>query len=222
MIMGLFDDEAGGGRLNPADCIEHRCARPGELTCDCVGHLLLVWAVDYIEHSPTKYSKPDKQSDVVVVDVVDLDQPDEDGYQGLIVRNAWWRNARLIGFMKPRIGRPRPVIAWMGMGIATMGKPPYELRMADKDPFSVERATAWFAAHPDFRPTARQGRNPDAERVQSQPPVQRELSQLEKLAASRVAGTNEHQQSLRDAASRPVSQLPPARPVATQEPEPPF
>jgi hypothetical protein len=169
--MSLFDDEPGGGRLNPADCLDH---------------LLMVWAVGYIDHSPTKYSVPGKNSDVVVVDVVDLDQADADGYQGLVVRSAWWRNARLIGLLKGRIGRPKPILGWMGLGVATMGKPPYELHYAVEDPVAVGRAQAWMEAHPDFRPTAPQGHNPEAERIPAQQPVQREPSYLEQLAAQSV------------------------------------
>jgi hypothetical protein len=203
-----FDNEPGGGRLNPADCLDH---------------LLMVWAVGYIEHSPTKYSQPGKNSDVVVVDVVDLDQADEDGWAGKVVRSCWWRNARLIGLMKGRIGRPKPVLARMGLGVATMGKPPYELHFADKDVDAVQRATTWFAAHPDFKPTSPQGHNPEAARIQPEPVVQRQPSQLEILAAASVNRTP-HQEILRQAVvpPPPPPPLPPARPVSVEEDEPPF
>src|SRR5215471_18553265 len=108
--MSLFDDEAAAGHLKPIHVMKH---------------LLLVWSIDYIEHSPTQFTKPGQNSDVVVVDVVDLDQPDDDGYQGLLSRNTWWRNARLIAFFKGRIGRPRPSLGRMEKGIATMGNAPY-------------------------------------------------------------------------------------------------
>lgn len=207
-----FDSEPGGGRLNPADCIDHVTSCNGNY-CNCVGHLLLVWAVGYIAHSPTKYSQPGKNSDVVVVDVVDLDLADENGYAGKVVRSVWWRNARLIGLMKGRIGRERPVLARMALGTATMGKPPYELRFADKEEQAVTRATAWFAAHPDFKPTAPQGHNPEAARIEAEPPVQRQLSQLEQLAAAAVR-RDPHQQILRETVTPPPPPLPPARPAS--------
>ncbi len=210
-----FDSEPGGGRLNPAECINHVCARPGEVTCSCIGHLLMVWAVGYIDHSPTKYSQPGKNSDVVVVDVVDLDQADENGWAGLVVRSCWWRNARLIGLMKGRIGRPKPVLARMGLGVATMGKPPYELHFAADDADAVQRATAWFAAHPDFKPTAPQGHNPEAARIDPEPVVQRQPSQLEQLATVSIS-RDPHQQILRQAAAPPPP-LPPARPVIVED-----
>lgn len=216
-----FDSEPGGGRLNPADCIDHTCGGSGQHQCGCLGHLLLVWAVGYIAHSPTKYSQPGKNSDVVVVDVVDLDQADAFGWAGKVVRSVWWRNARLIGLMKGRIGRPRPVLARMGLGVATMGKPPYELHFADKDEDAVRRATAWFAAHPDFTPTAPQGHNPEAARIQPEPVIQRQPSQLEQLAAAAVQ-RDPHQQALRQAVAPQTPPLPPARPVTIDDDDIPF
>jgi hypothetical protein len=121
---------------------------------DVVGHLLLVWAIDYIPYSQTKYTRPDKPSDVVVVDVVDLDQVDETtGAQGLLVRRTWWRNARLIQALRPRIDSGRPVLAHMGVGRATMGNPPFELVSATNDPQAVARARAWMQRNPGFQPS---------------------------------------------------------------------
>lgn len=204
--MNMFDEEQGGARLNPANCLQH---------------LLLVWSVGYIDHSPTKYTVAGKPSDVVVVDVVDLDQADEQGYQGLVVRGAWWRNARLIGLLKSRIGRPKPILAWMMLGEPTMGNKPYELHFATDDAEAVARAEAWFAAHPDFTPTPPQARNPELERVQVDVPTKREPSQLERLAAAKVRGEGNprdpHQALLRDVmelAQASKAPLPPPRPAA--------
>jgi hypothetical protein len=190
----MLDDEAATGRLNPADC---------------VGHLVMVWAIDYIDHSPTKFSVPGKNSDVIVVDAVDLDQADHEGYQGQIFRNVWWRNGRLIAFMKTRIGRPKPVLARMAIGVNTMGKPPFELELMTHDEQAVERAAAWFAGHRDFRPGAPQGRSDD-ERITAEAPVAQQKSQLQQLAEQKLTGGNLHQQSLRE--------LPPARPPARPDP----
>ena len=60
-------EETSGIRINPADV---------------VGHLLLVWAIEYKDDSPTRFSKPDKKSDVIIVDLVDLDLEGEDGGDG--------------------------------------------------------------------------------------------------------------------------------------------
>lgn len=213
----MFDDEAATGRLNPADC---------------VGHLLMVWAVNYIDHSPTKFSVPGKNSDVVVVDVVDLDQADHDGYQGPIFRNVWWRNGRLIAFMKSRIGRPKPVLARMAVGVNTMGKPPFELELMTHDTDCVERAAAWFVGHPDFRPGAPREGNPDEARVLGEPPLQTQKSQLQQLAEQKLTTQPSHQQSLRNLgqlaeslAGSTGAALPPARPPVRPQPveeEPPF
>jgi hypothetical protein len=132
-------DEVSGERINPKDVL---------------GHLLLVWAVDYIEHSPTKYTQPGKQSDVIVVDCVDLDATDDPSQPyGRLVRKCWWRNGRLIGALRGKIGTGKPMLALMAQGVATMGQPPYELISATKDPESVVRANTWLGANPDFTPS---------------------------------------------------------------------
>jgi hypothetical protein len=195
----MFDSESiggGGDVLYPANC---------------VGNLLIVWSVGYIDHAPTQYTVPGKLSDVIVVDVVNLDEADDDGYQGKLYRQSWWRNNRLIGFLKNRVGRPKPVLARMGKGAITMGNAPYELHLADSDPESVDRAKAWFDAHPDFRPTVPMGQNPEADRRPAEPVQERKKSQLEVLA-EQAQRRDPHQQQLRDAVAG--QKLPPPRPGA--------
>lgn len=132
-------DEVGGTRLNPKEI---------------VGHLLLVWAVDYIAHSPTQYSRPDRPSDVIVVDVVDLDLVNEFGQPGLCARRSWWRQAQLIQSLKARLGNKSPVLAVMGKGTASSGRAaPFQLTSMKADPNSVNRANAWAALNPGFEPS---------------------------------------------------------------------
>ena len=184
-----FDDEPASDRLNPSDCLSH---------------LLLVWATGYTDHSPTKFTVAGKNSDVVHVDVVDLDVLDETGVPGKIFRNCWWRNGRLIGFLRPRIGRDKPVLAWMTQGIAQMGFPPYELSVATQHPESVARATTWMQAHPDFQPQVFNLAAGRTEQVDTSTPPARQPSQLEQVAALQAGG-------LRQALGRPP--LPPAQPT---------
>lgn len=140
----MFDDDVNSGtdngiRLNPDKVI---------------GHLLMVWTIDYIPHSPTKYSVPNKPSDVVVVDVVDLDLPDENGHQGLVARRTWWRQSRLIRDLKSRVGRPNPILIRVGRDTSDPGaNAPYILITARGDQDAEARAEAWMAAHPEFRPS---------------------------------------------------------------------
>lgn len=171
MTQTTFDepDPVGGDRLNPKDC---------------VGHLLMVWAVSYIDHSPTKFTVKDKPSDVIVVDVVNLDEADEDGYQGRVYRSCWWRQSRLIGSLRGRIGRG-PVLAWMGQGVATMGFPPYELRSANQDPGAVARGQGWLAAHPSFTPGGRAVSAGPAPQLEPEPPARRP-SMLERIASQQA------------------------------------
>jgi hypothetical protein len=191
-------DQVGGTRLNPQDIIDH---------------LLLVWAVDYIEHSPTKFSKPDKPSDVIVVDVVDLDLPDEQGYAGFLCRASWWRQARLIGALRGRLSNPRPVLVHMTLGQATVGYPPYELRPANNDPECVARAQAWMAANPDFCKSPPRGRGEPTPVTQPATPAPvvaaapREPSLLERLATQATTG---------------ATRLPPPPPPPRATEQPPF
>lgn len=199
------DEVGGGARLNPADII---------------GHLLLVWAVDYIPHSVTKFTKADKPSDVIVVDVVDLDLPDENGYAGLLAKSTWWRQARLIGALRQRLDNPRPVLVHMALGQATIGLPPYELHSANGLPDCVARAQAWMAANPNYQkslPRGQAGASPSGQPAQPAPLAVREPSLLERLA-SQAAG-NAERVSARPA---PVAHpLPPPPPPAQAE-TPPF
>jgi hypothetical protein len=133
-------EETGGNRCYPKDV---------------VNHLLLVWAIDYIEHSPTQFSRPDKPSDVIIVDAVDLDQVDEDtGQPGRLARKAWWRQARLIQSLKPNLKQADPMLVRMAKGLGSKGmNAPFELVSQTGDPACVNRAQAWFAVNSDFTPS---------------------------------------------------------------------
>jgi len=150
--MSQFDEpeEVTGLRLNPADII---------------GHVLLVWAIDYKEHSPTRFSTPDKKSDVIVVDLVDLDLYDEDDREGLLARRQWWRQGRLIQTLRGKIGSTRPMLVMMDKGTGTQGyAAPYVLTSVSSDPVMVTRANDWFARHPNHQvstPDGEWGVKPD-------------------------------------------------------------
>jgi hypothetical protein len=204
-----FDEPQETGRLYPADVD---------------GHLLLIWAVEYIPHSPTKYSVEGKSSDVIVVDCVDLDVIDPStGQPGLLERRCWWRPGRLIGALKSRIGGQRPMLAFMSRGVADKGQPPYILVSATTHDESVQRGQAWMAANPGFIPSMSQPSTPPpqaaprsasvsappAARVplqRAEEPRQIQETELERLARTARAG----------AARLPV---PPARGFTD---EPPF
>lgn len=126
---------------------------------ELLGHLLMVWAVEYIEDAPSKFSNRGAPSDVIVVDMVDLNEVEFGTNEaGVLSRGAWWRGGRLIGSLKRRLGKPDPVLAWMRLGTASAGfNAPYELVSATSDPESVRRAQNWLDAHPDFTPTVPRG-----------------------------------------------------------------
>jgi hypothetical protein len=115
---------------------------------DIINHTVLVWATEYIEHSPTQYNDgtdPRKPCDVIVVDVVDLDQLDADtGIPGLVARGSWWRQGRLIQRLRPRVGKQNPLLGRILKGLGPNGA--FELMDLSADPKSVARANAWWAA----------------------------------------------------------------------------
>jgi hypothetical protein len=84
---------------------------------DILGHLLLVWAVDYIEYSPTQFTKPGQPADVIIVDCVDLSVLDPDTNQpGWVARRTWWRQAQLIRGLRGKIGNKSPQLVVMTRG----------------------------------------------------------------------------------------------------------
>jgi hypothetical protein len=151
---------------------------------DALGHTLLVWVIDYIPESPTRFTKPGDKSDVIVVDVVDLDVADpETGQRGLVGRKCWWRQAQLIRDLKDSIGRPNPKLGRIIKGVATKGLPPYVLEDARGDANAVKLAQWWLQAHPDFKPSESSitTQNAPATQTISQAPTP-PMSQLEMMA----------------------------------------
>lgn len=136
---------------------------------DLLGHLLLVWAIEYIEHAPTQFTKPGQPSDVVVVDVVDFSDLDQETGEPIIARCTWWRQAQLIKSMKGKIGRD-PVLVSMGKGSAAIGKSqPFVLTSQTQNESAVKMAQDWAAAHPDFEPSKPMPRAPVQEEAPADP-----------------------------------------------------
>jgi len=157
--------ELESGRLNPRDIL---------------GHLLLVWPTDYIEHAPTKFSRPDKPSDAIVVDVVDLDEVDDAGVDGVLYSGVWWRPSRLIQKLKTRVGTTNPILATMQQGTSSQGmNAPFILVSATSDPVSVKRAEEWGQRNPDFQATGPQTRPEMVESANPNPQVEVETSRTE-------------------------------------------
>lgn len=122
---------------------------------DIMGHLLMVWVIEYIEHSPTQFTKPGIPSDVIVVDVVDLDQQDPDtGRMGLLAPHTWWRQSQLIRMLKNKIGNATPLLVRMAKGTAAVGKSqPFVLISQTQDQRAVQAANTWLQYNPDFVPS---------------------------------------------------------------------
>jgi len=178
---GDMAEEFTGVRINPRDC---------------VGHLLLIWVIDYLPHKPTQFTRPDKPSDVIVVDVVDLDVVDPDtGKPGLLARHTWWRQAKLIQKLKPKVGSPNPWLARMAKGGASTGfNAPFILNGAADEPGTKERALEWASRNEGFRPSSPFMENPVPSNSQPQPQVQSSTVQqptiLAQLAAQAQRGAD--------------------------------
>jgi hypothetical protein len=179
-----FDEpsqEFTGVRINPRDAL---------------GHLLLIWVIEYLPHKPTQFTRPDKPSDVIVVDVVDLDEKDPDtGEQGLLARHVWWRQAKLIQSLKSRIGG-KPMLAYMAKGGASQGfNAPYVLNSATGEPAAVARAKEWMARNAAFVPStpfeadsSQVSEVASSEQGPAEPPRQETL--LERMARNAQEGAN--------------------------------
>lgn len=177
-----------------------------------LNHLLLVWAIEYVEHSPTQYSTPDRPSDAVIVDVVDLDAIGSDGQPGLVSRRTWWRQARLIQEMKPSIGKPNPKLGVMIRGRATRGQPPYVLELKHGDPVCLQRANLWRQANAAFLPSIATGSNPTPTNPVPQAPTQLEMMAQQ---AQRPQGA---QKNVYYAQDEPLPPRPPAPPLPDTPP----
>lgn len=115
------------------------------------GHLLLIYPIGYIEHSPTRFSTPGKRSDVIVSDIIDLDDKDEQGNFGKVYRNTWWRGAQLIIGLRPQIGRK--VLGRLGRGVARNGmNAPWVVNDMTADEGCLTQARAWRREHQAFTP----------------------------------------------------------------------
>ena len=115
-------------------------------------HLLIVFPIGYVDHIQTRFTRPDKPSDAIAVDVIDLDAVSDDGAPGKLYRNNNWMQAKLIQALRPKIGRR--MLAHMRQGMSSNGmNPPWILVSATGDPDAVKRADAWMANHPEYRPT---------------------------------------------------------------------
>lgn len=191
-----FDEpsqEFTGVRINPKEAL---------------GHLLLIWVIEYLPHKPTQFTRPDKPSDVIVVDVVDLDERDpETGDPGLLGRHTWWRQAKLIQSLKGRIGS-KPMLAYMAKGGASQGfNAPYVLNSATGEPAAVLRAKEWMTRNPGFQPSMPfESGMPETSQVADGEPVaepSRQETLLERMARSAQEGA--------DRLSRPPT--PPSEPI---------
>lgn len=183
---------------------------------DILGNLLLVWAIEYIEHAPTQYTKPGQPSDVVVVDVVNLSTMDQETGEPIIARCTWWRQAQLIKSLRGKVGNPDPILVSMGKGSAAIGKSqPFTLTSQSQNPTAVGLAQVWWEAHSDFvpskpipRPVAEEATvtdpwanqpSPDLQLPPPRPPTQNEETMLQRMARQSIQG--------RDwAAGHPVNQ----------------
>lgn len=139
---------------------------------DLRGHLLIVFPIGYVPHIQTRFSSPDKKSDAITVDVIDLDDKDEYGAPGKIYRNSNWMQSQLIVGLRSLIGSK--ALGRIDLGMSRNGmNAPWVFNSAAEDSSARERASAWLREHPHFAPTVfslREQSSPQQETVQQRPP----------------------------------------------------
>lgn len=139
-------------------------------------HLVIVYPLGYIPLVQTKFTNigSGKKSDAISVDLIDLDDKDEaTGRPGRVYRNSNWMQSQLIVALRPMIGSK--VLGVIGQGVSKSGlNAPWIIIDQLDNPQAMERASAWLAANPDFRPSTFVQR--DAPQVQqyAQPPIQQQ------------------------------------------------
>lgn len=145
---------------------ESEWGRPAEIGGEFVkpqqlnGHLVIVYPIGYIPFIPTRFSgQTSKPSDAIAVDVVDLDDKDDYGNPGKVYRNSNFMQAQLIAALKSQIGSK--VLGVIALGVARNGmNPPWVIIDMSGDATARERAQAWLAANPNFRPSPFSPREP--------------------------------------------------------------
>lgn len=177
---------------------------PGEI----LDHLLLVWTIEYVDHSPTRFTQPGDKSDVIVVDFVDLDLFDDSNNEGYLARRQWWRQGRLIQTLRPKVGSPNPMLVKMSKGTGSQGyAAPYILVSMTGDLASTVRAGRWFQTNPDFKPSLPRDLWQQS-REQAQPQQQQPAQQSRPLATGQKA-TSDLMTRLRAQAAAKQGTLPP-------------
>lgn len=131
--------------------------RPVETTGEFItpaklqGHLIIVYPLGYVPHIQTRFTRADKASDAITVDVVDLDDKDEaTGLPGKVYRQCNWMQAHMIASLRPMIGSRVLGVVSLGVSKSGMNAPWIIVDMLD-NPAAKQRAVEWGEANPDFR-----------------------------------------------------------------------
>lgn len=68
---------------------------------DVLGHLIIVFPVQYIEDAgPTKHSREGQKNDGVLIDIVDLGTAQQPNNPAIVHRSQLWRSGRMVGLFK--------------------------------------------------------------------------------------------------------------------------
>ncbi len=178
--------------------MDEEWGRPTEVTgeyarpADLKGHLLIVFPLGYVPEISTQFGL----SDGIAVDVVDLDDKNEQGQPGKVYRSSNFMQAQLIASLKNQIGTK--ILGVMSQGVGKIGRnPPWVLVDMSGNAGARERAAAWKAAHPDFRPSSfaqrspepTQGQQSSGQQPQSQDQQPARSAILDSMSMTPVAGS---------------------------------
>ena len=111
---------------------------------DVIGHLMMIYVVQYVPDAPTKKNP---NGDAVIVDVVDL-YPG----QGRLYRLEWWRPGYLVGALKKKVGNVQPIMGVMREKEVSRGTT-FEIESMTQNPKCVQMAQQWYTQNPGFAPS---------------------------------------------------------------------
>jgi hypothetical protein len=185
-----------------------------------VGHLLLVWAVKYIE--PGKAGSQFKaDADAISVDVVDLTDIDPETGEPPVSMGVWWRGGGIIATLKNRVGREHPMLAYMATEPSGKGNPKYILVQAHTDTWARVQGTTWMEKHPDFRKPKTDGADFIPTAAKSAPQAAHPMGQVQPKPAPAAAPAPLSTESVMERLQRSAREAQ-ERARQIQQDEPPF
>jgi hypothetical protein len=151
MFRTYRDDEPSADAPSTEEMEYRKTFYPSNLA----NHNLIIWVVEHLKDAPGGIPREDgKPTDAIVVDVVDLDRPDQTNrFWGALAEGMWWRAGTVIGKLRPFIGG-EPILVRLAAGFAPGSKyKTFSFIDVSGDPNIMAKANAWMQWNPQFQPS---------------------------------------------------------------------